>query len=82
HIVLREYNYDGKGNDRLVTIYVQINHDKVMRLWCDVDNSYNCWHVKYAWTLPEVQKWVQLHYQKGDIKDIEDNSGDNEMGGN
>ncbi|MGC9123925.1 MAG: DUF6293 family protein [Thermoplasmata archaeon] len=82
HIVLREYNYDGKGNDRLVTIYVQINHDKVMRLWCDVDNSYNCWHVKYAWTLPEVQEWVQLHYQKGDIKDIEDNPGDNEVGGN
>jgi hypothetical protein len=53
-----------------------------MRLWCDVDNSYNCWHVKYAWTLPEVQKWVQLHYQKGDIKDIEDNPGDNEVGGN
>ena len=81
HIVLKEYNYDLKGNNRLVTIYIQINHDKVMRLWCDVDNSYDCWHVKYAWTLPEVLEWAQYHLQKGDIKDIENNSGDNEVGG-
>jgi len=67
HIVLKEYNYDGQGHDRLVTIYVMINHDKVMRLYCDVDSSTNCWHVQYAWTLPEVQAWVQYHLQKGDI---------------
>lgn len=78
HIVLKEHNFDGKGNDRLVTIYVKINHDKVMRLWCEIDNSYNCWHVQYAWTLPEVQAWVQYHYQKGNIKNAEDN---NEVGG-
>jgi DNA-binding HxlR family transcriptional regulator len=67
HIVLKEYNYDGQGHDRLVTIYVMINHDKVMRLYCDVDQSTTCWHVQYAWTLPEVQAWVQYHLQKGDI---------------
>ena len=67
HVVLKEYNYDGQGHDRLVTIYVMINHDKVMRLYCDVDQSTTCWHVQYAWTLPEVQAWVQFHLQKGDI---------------
>ena len=67
HVVLKEYNYDGQGHDRLVTIYVMINHDKVMRLYCDVDQSTTCWHVQYAWTLPEVQAWVQYHLQKGDI---------------
>jgi len=67
HIVLKEYNFDGQGHDRLVTIYVMINHDKVMRLYCDVDQSTTCWHVQYAWTLPEVQAWVQFHLQKGDI---------------
>ena len=67
HVILKEYNYDGQGHDRLVTIYVSINHDKVMRLFCDVDQSTTCWHVQYAWTLPEVQAWVQYHLQKGDI---------------
>ena len=67
HVVLKEYNFDGQGHDRLVTIYVSINHDKVMRLFCDVDQSTTCWHVQYAWTLPEVQAWVQYHLQKGDI---------------
>jgi len=67
HVVLKEYNYDGQGHDRLVTIYVMINHDKVMRLYCEVDQSTTCWHVQYAWTLPEVQAWVQYHLQKGDI---------------
>jgi len=67
HVVLKEYNFDGQGHDRLVTIYVSINHDKVMRLYCEVDQSTTCWHVQYAWTLPEVQAWVQFHLQKGDI---------------
>jgi len=67
HVVLKEYNYDGQGHDRLVTISLSIDKDLILRLYCDVDQSTTCWHVQYAWTLPKVQAWVQFHLQKGDI---------------
>jgi hypothetical protein len=50
-----------------------------MRLYCDVDQSTTCWHVQYAWTLPQVQAWVQYYivellselWQKNEKKIVE-----------
>ena len=70
HIAIREYNYDKQGNDRIVFVYVKLNGNGIMRLWCEVDNSFSCWHVKYAWTLPDVQAMVQYQIQHGNAKGI------------
>jgi DNA-binding MarR family transcriptional regulator len=71
HIALREVNYDHKGDDRVVFVYVKLNGNGIMRLWCEVDNSYTCWHVKYAWTLPDVQAMVQYQIKRGNARGTE-----------
>ena len=69
HIAITEHNYDGTGRDRIVMVYVKLNGKGFMRLWCELDNSYDCRHTRYAWTLPSVQEMVQLQKEKGNIKE-------------
>lgn len=64
HITVRE-NPPGKPS-RIFNIYIKRNGDGDFRLWCEHDDSYDCWHVKAAWTYPHVQK-MMMHY-KGRIK--------------
>ena len=69
HIAITEHNYDGTGRDRIVMVYVKLNGRGFMRLWCELDNSYDCRHTRYAWTLPSVQEMVQVQKEKGNMKD-------------
>ena len=71
HVALHEDNWDHKGHDRVVFVYVRLNGNGIMRLWCEVDNSYSCWHVKYAWTLPDVQAMVQYQITRGNAKGVD-----------
>ena len=68
HVALHEENYDHNGHDRVIFVYVKVNGNGIMRLWCEVDNSYSCWHVKYAWTLPDVQAMVQYQIRNGNAR--------------
>ena len=70
HIAIRESNYDKKGDERVVFVYVKLNGNGIMRLWCEEDQSFDCWHVKYAWTLPDVQAMVQYQIRNGNAKGI------------
>ena len=69
HIAITEHNYDGSGRDRVVMVYVKVNGRGFMRLWCELDNSYDCRHTRYAWTLPSVQEMVQVQKEKGNMKE-------------
>ena len=62
HIAVHEYNFDGQGHDRIVFVYTRPNGHNVMRLWCDVDHSFDCSHTKFAWTLPDVQELMERLY--------------------
>ena len=64
HITVEEA-VPGKRS-RIFNIYVKQNGNGIFRLWCEQDNSYDCWHVKEAWTYPQVQK-MMVHY-KGKTK--------------
>ena len=59
HIAVQEYNFDGQGNNRIVYVYTKPNGHNIMRLWCDVDQSWDCKHTKFAWTLPDVQELME-----------------------
>lgn len=72
HIAIQELNYDKKGHDRVFFIYVKVNGNGMLRLWCEVDNSFSCWHVKYAWTLTDVQEMIQNQYSKGNIRKLDE----------
>lgn len=44
------------GPDRVINIYVKENGQRgFFRLWCELDESFNCVHAQVAWTYPEVQ---------------------------
>lgn len=64
HIALTEHNYDGAGNKRIVYVYTKPNGHNVMRLWCEVHESFSCKHTEFAWTLPDVQEMVQIHIKE------------------
>ncbi len=69
HIAITEHNYDGTGKNRIVMVYVKLNGRGIMRLFCDVDDAYECRHTRYAWTLPSVQEMVQIQRDKGNMKE-------------
>ena len=69
HIAITEHNYDGMGKDRIVMVYVKLNGRGIMRLFCEVDDAYECKHTRYAWTLPSVQEMVQIQRDKGNMKE-------------
>jgi len=71
HVAIREVNYDHQGHDRVVFVYVKLNGNGILRLWCDVDSSFECWHVKYAWTIPDVQAMIQNQMGKGNAKGVD-----------
>jgi hypothetical protein len=71
HIAIHEINYDQQGHDRVVYVYTKLNGNGIMRLWCEAENSFECWQVKYARTLPDVQAMVQYQIGKGNVKGVD-----------
>ncbi len=53
HIAIAE---EGDEKKRIINVYVKENGHGIMRLWCEEDDSFECIHVQYAWTLSEVQE--------------------------
>ena len=64
HITVEEA-VPGKSK-RIFNIYLKQNCHGDFRLWCEQDDSFDCWHVKQAWGYPEVQE-MMTHY-KGKMK--------------
>ena len=73
HIAIRDVNFDGEGHDRVVYVYVKLNGHNILRLWCEVDNTFDCWHTRFAWSLPDVQAMIQIQYAKGNINRVQAN---------
>jgi len=70
HIAIHEINYNGKGDDRVVFVYVKLNGNNILRLWCEVHQTYECVHTKYAWSLPDVQAMIQIQRDRGNINRV------------
>ena len=49
---------------RIFNIYIRQNGHGYFRLWCEEDKSFECWHVKEAWTYPAVQKMMMEYKYK------------------
>ncbi len=64
HVTVEEI-LPGKPS-RIFNIYIKRNGGGTFRLWCEFDDSYDCWHVKAAWTYPQVQKMMTQY--KGKVK--------------
>jgi len=58
---------DVDGKTRVINIYVKVNGNGIMRLWCEEDESFECIHVQYAWTLPRVQEMYANNVKDGRV---------------
>lgn len=61
-IAIMDTNYDSAGHDRIVHVYLTPDERNIIRVWCEVDHTFNCWHTIFAWTLPDIQEKVQRKY--------------------
>ncbi len=68
HIAIEEHNYDMSRHDLVVSVYVKLDGHNILRLWCDVDRTFDCVHTRYAWSLPDVQEMVEVQYAHGNIR--------------
>ncbi len=69
------------GKTHITNIFVRVNGKGMMRLWCEEDESFDCIHVQYAWTLPKVQEMYANNVRDGKVKDKSEggcDSGDRE----
>ena len=65
HITVEEA-VPGKPS-RIFNIYIKQNGGGYFRLWCEADNSFDCWHVKEAWGYPQIQKMMMRYKGKTKI---------------
>ena len=64
HVTIGE---EKDGKLRVINVYVKLNGKGIMRLWCEKDESFECIHVKYAWTLPKVQEMYANNVRDGKV---------------
>ena len=64
HVTIGE---EKDGKLRVINVYVKLNGKGMMRLWCEADESFECIHVKYAWTLPKVQEMYANNVRNGKV---------------
>ena len=55
HVTIMETNHEGTGKERIFNIYIRENGHGQLRLWCELDESFDCYHIGYALTLAPVQ---------------------------
>lgn len=55
HVTILETNREGTGKPGTFNICVRENGKGHLRLWCELDESFNCYHVGYTLTLAPVQ---------------------------
>lgn len=66
HVALQQIDHRGKIT-KVIFVYVKrINSH--FQLWCEEDQSYDCVHVDFAWSLPAVRELVEQYIKEGKIK--------------
>jgi len=73
HVAIREINFDGKGHDRVVYVYAKFDKNNILRLWCEADQTFECIHTQYTWTLPDVQAMIQIQRDMWNLKKTDSN---------
>ena len=65
HVTIAE-NTDGQT--RITNVFVRLNGNGRLRLFCELDRSFECVHVQFAWTLPEVQQMFANNVRNGKVR--------------
>lgn len=55
-IMIENEELKTRNGEGMATITVKDDLHGIMRLWCELDESFDCVHVQYAWSLKDAQE--------------------------
>lgn len=68
HVAIQEIDSSGKTTSVVMVYVKRINSH--FELWCEKDESKECKHVDFAWSLPQMRALIEEHLKKGKIKEV------------
>lgn len=66
HVAIQEIDNSGKTSGVIMVYVKKINSH--FELWCEKDESKECRHVDFAWSLPQMRALIEEYIRSGKIK--------------
>lgn len=68
HVAIQEIDSSGKTTSVVMVYVKRINSH--FELWCEKDESKECKHVDFAWSLPQMRALIEKYIKEGKIKEV------------
>lgn len=68
HVAIQEIDNSGKTTSVVMVYVKRINSH--FELWCEKDESKECKHVDFAWSLPHMRTLIEDYIREGKIKEV------------
>ena len=68
HVAIQEIDHSGKTTSVIMVYVKRINSH--FELWCEKDESKECRHVDFAWSLPHMRALIEEYIKEGKIKEV------------
>lgn len=68
HVAIQEIDHSGKTTSVIMVYVKRINSH--FELWCEKDESKECRHVDFAWSLPHMRSLIEDYIKQGKIKEV------------
>ena len=68
HVAIQEIDSSGKTTSVVMVYVKRINSH--FELWCEKDESKECKHVDFAWSLPQMRTLIEEYIKLGKIKEV------------
>ena len=69
HVAIQEIDHSGRTTSVIMVYVKRINSH--FELWCEKDESKECRHVDFAWSLPHMRALIEEYIKEGKIKEVE-----------
>lgn len=68
HVAIQEIDHSGRTTSVVMVYIKRINSH--FELWCEKDESKECRHVDFAWSLPHMRALIEEYIKEGKIKEV------------
>ncbi len=68
HVAIQEIDSSGKTTSVVMVYVKRVNSH--FELWCEKDESKECKHVDFAWSLPQMRALIEEYIKLGKIKEV------------
>ncbi len=68
HVAIQEIDHSGRTTSVIMVYVKRINSH--FELWCEKDETKECKHVDFAWSLPHMRALIEEYIKEGKIKEV------------